>query len=188
MMNDLNILELSPLFNNVFARRYPPFNVSFKIGEQQFDSVYFLADGIYPCWRDFEKSYSIPANLRQEYHNTQQEGVRKCVERLVVVLFQQFQILQRPSKLRGLEEMQKGFKARVVMHNMVVDIRRDAFVSCHRPFPLQNNSLVISERLNVVVTLLAATLGIEEAKSIKEHKRIRDALVDYQWDANGKGV
>jgi Plant transposon protein len=39
MMNDQNILELSPLLNNVIARRYPPFNVSFKIGEQEFDSV-----------------------------------------------------------------------------------------------------------------------------------------------------
>jgi hypothetical protein len=89
----------------------------------------------------------------------------------------------------GLEEMQKVLKTCVVMQNILVDIRRDAFVSCTRPFPLQNNSLVVSERLNVIETLLAATLGIEkEAKCIKKHKRIRDALVDYQWDTNGKGV
>jgi Plant transposon protein len=121
MMNDLNILELSPLFNIVFSRRYPPFNVSFKIGEQEFESIYFLADGIYPSWRSFAKSYSIPANRRQEYYNTQQEGIRKCVERLFGVLFQQFQFLQRPSRLWGLEEMQKVFKVCVVMHNMLVD-------------------------------------------------------------------
>jgi hypothetical protein len=89
----------------------------------------------------------------------------------------------------GLEEMQKVLKACVVMHNVLVDKRRDAFVSCTRPFPLQNNSVVISERLNVVETLLAETLGIEkEAKNIKEHKRMRDALVDYQWDTHGTGV
>jgi Plant transposon protein len=105
MMNDLNIFELSPLFNNVFARRYPPFNVSFKIGEQDFDSVYFLADGIYPSWRVFAKSYSIPANRREKYYNTQQEGVRKCVERLFGLVFQQFQILQRLSRLWGLKGM-----------------------------------------------------------------------------------
>jgi hypothetical protein len=56
-------------------------------------------------------------------------------------------------------------------------------------YPFQNKSLVISERLNVVETLLTATLGIEEeAKGIKEHKRVRDALVDFQWHTNGKGV
>jgi hypothetical protein len=85
--------------------------------------------------------------------------------------------------------MQKGYNACVVMHNMLVDKRRGTLVSCTRPFPLQNNALVVSERLNVVETLLAATLGIEEeAKSIQEHKGIRDALVDYQLDTNGKGV
>jgi Plant transposon protein len=103
----------------------------------------------------------MPANRRQEYYNTQQEGVCKCVECLFGVLFQHFQILQRPSRLWGLEEIQKVFKACVVMHNMLVDIRRDAFVSCTRPFPLQKNSPVISERLNVVETLLAATLGMK---------------------------
>jgi hypothetical protein len=85
--------------------------------------------------------------------------------------------------------MQKVFKACAVLHSMLIDIRLDEFVSCTRPFPPQNNVLVISERLNVVDTLLAATLRIEEeAKSVQEHKRVCDALVDYQWDTNGKGV
>jgi Plant transposon protein len=70
--------------------------VSFKIGEQEFDSVYFLADGIYPSWRVFAKSYSMPANRRQEYYYTQQEGVRKCVEHLFGVYFSSFKFCSVP--------------------------------------------------------------------------------------------
>jgi hypothetical protein len=54
------------------------------------------------------------------------------------------------------------FKACVVKHNMIVDIHRNAFVSCTRPLHLQNYSLVILNRLIAVETLPAATLGIDE--------------------------
>lgn len=85
-MNDLNILSVSPHFSDVLAAHFPPFAVSYDIGEETFDWMYYLADGIYPDYKIFVKSFSNPTARNHKSFSGLQESVRKCVERVFGVL------------------------------------------------------------------------------------------------------
>lgn len=56
VVNDLNILSVSPHFSDVFAGRFPGCTASYEIGQQAFDWLYYLADGICPDYKTFVKT------------------------------------------------------------------------------------------------------------------------------------
>jgi Plant transposon protein len=60
------------------------------IGTMPLTWYYCLADGIYPRWRIFIASITNPRTVKEKAFSKQQEAVRKCVERVFGVLFQQF--------------------------------------------------------------------------------------------------
>ncbi|XP_048501295.1 uncharacterized protein LOC125497681 [Beta vulgaris subsp. vulgaris] len=49
--NDINVLDRSPFFNDVFEGRAPP--VNYVVNDHQYDMGYYLTDGIYPRWAAF---------------------------------------------------------------------------------------------------------------------------------------
>ena len=128
MLNDIDVMWLSPLMNAIKIGTFPPHNVKYKIVEEEFDWYYFLADGIYP------KNYKIfistiqNATKNENVFCSMQEGARKCVERVFGVLFQRFGILNIPARLWCEEEMGFVIKACVLIHNMYVEELRDSFV------------------------------------------------------------
>lgn len=60
--NDLNILDLSYHFINVLSGAFQPVKPAYKISGELFNSYYYLADGIYPSWKYFEKALHIPVS------------------------------------------------------------------------------------------------------------------------------
>lgn len=58
--NDMNVLNLSPLFNDVFKDEAP--NVNFTVNVHEYKHGYYLmilTDGIYPRWYVFVKTVSL---------------------------------------------------------------------------------------------------------------------------------
>ncbi|XP_042016148.1 uncharacterized protein LOC121764151, partial [Salvia splendens] len=55
--NDLNVLNESPLFNDLCAGRAP--NVEFTANHRRYSMGYYLADGIYPRWPVFVKTITL---------------------------------------------------------------------------------------------------------------------------------
>ena len=84
------------------------------------DWIYFLADGIYPEWAIFVKTYSDPLGPKQTTFAKRQEAVRKDVECAFGILVQKFHILQRPLRQWYLENIIDLLHACVIIHNMTI--------------------------------------------------------------------
>ena len=57
-MNDLNILDRSPVFDDIINGIAP--EVNYNVNGREYDLAYYLTDGIYPEWATFIKSISLP--------------------------------------------------------------------------------------------------------------------------------
>ena len=58
--NDLNVLNQSPLFNDVYKGKAP--QCPFTVNNVQYKHGYYIADGIYPEWATFVKSFTCPVD------------------------------------------------------------------------------------------------------------------------------
>ena len=56
--NDINVLNQSPLFIEALKGQAP--QVQFSVNGRQYNTGYYLADGIYPEWAVFVKSIKAP--------------------------------------------------------------------------------------------------------------------------------
>ncbi|KFK36636.1 hypothetical protein AALP_AA4G150700, partial [Arabis alpina] len=82
--NDLNVLDRSPVFDDILEGRAP--SVDYVVNGRQYHMAYYLTDGIYPKWATFIQSISHPQGPKASLFATSQEGVRKDVERAFGVL------------------------------------------------------------------------------------------------------
>ncbi|XP_047979186.1 uncharacterized protein LOC125221101 [Salvia hispanica] len=77
--NDVNVLNNSDLFSEVLNGKASAIN--FIANNRQYKMRYYLADGIYPKWPTFVKTFNRPANEKQSLVAQKQEAARKDVER-----------------------------------------------------------------------------------------------------------
>ncbi|XP_074277044.1 uncharacterized protein LOC141600700 [Silene latifolia] len=89
-LNDINVLERSPLFNDVLEESAPP--VNFSVNGTEYNMGYYLADGIYPGWATFVKTINAPKIQKHRLFAAQQECCRKDVERAFGVLQARFTV------------------------------------------------------------------------------------------------
>ncbi|GJS74267.1 putative nuclease HARBI1 [Tanacetum coccineum] len=82
--NDLTVLNHSPLFDDILDDIAPV--VPFEVNEVTFEKGYYLADGIYPHWAAFVKSFTVARDERNAVFKRRQESARKDVERAFGVL------------------------------------------------------------------------------------------------------
>jgi Plant transposon protein len=195
VMNDLNILNLSRLFSKVLAGTFPPVKALYTIGDQEFDWVYFLTDGIYPKWRTFVQSLSSPTGSSQTRFASKQEYVRKCVECVFVVLFARFRILCTPSRLWDNGDMAEIMSACAILYNMIVVERKDGYSrdgagGMRRARPAGENLIDAAATCSKALQLLAPAeiydfwrrlernAVAEETKNREQHDALVAALVE----------
>uniref|UniRef100_A0A0D3CHV2 Nuclease HARBI1 n=1 Tax=Brassica oleracea var. oleracea TaxID=109376 RepID=A0A0D3CHV2_BRAOL len=83
-MNDLNILDRSPVFDDIINGIAP--EVNFYVNGREYHLAYYLTDGIYPNWATFIQSIRLPQGPKNSLFAKNQEAVRKDVERAFGVL------------------------------------------------------------------------------------------------------
>ncbi|OWY95240.1 Nuclease HARBI1 [Phytophthora megakarya] len=125
-LNDLNILDRSPVFDNLMNGKAP--SVKFEVNGNVYDMAYCLADGIYPDWPVFMKSLLQPRGNKQKKFAEMQEKLRKDVERAFGVLQARWRILAVPCKLHSRLDMAKVMRACIVLHNMICEENRFSHV------------------------------------------------------------
>ncbi|XP_076881329.1 uncharacterized protein LOC143529406 [Bidens hawaiensis] len=82
--NDLNVLEQTPLFNDIESGVAP--DSSFEIDGVKYKYGYYLVDGIYHDYAVFIYSYSAPIGEKRKVFAKAQETARKDIERAFGVL------------------------------------------------------------------------------------------------------
>lgn len=127
--NDINVLHSSPLFTDISRGVWPPRNNEFIINGRKRTMLYYLADGIYPPYAFFLCPYANPLDNKQKTMNRLQEALRKDVERLYGVLTARFHITLRPARFAAVPDLITVATAVAILHNMVVELRRDGYLN-----------------------------------------------------------
>jgi hypothetical protein len=124
-LNDINVLNRSPLLESMLDGSLHELEkeagvVPYKIGDEEFDKLFFLVDGIYPRYVRFVKSFRVPITAEQKRFASWQEAVRKDIERAFGVLKARWQVLARPMHLHKPEEIAMRATCCFILHNMLV--------------------------------------------------------------------
>ena len=122
-MNDLNILDCSPLFDNAIQGVAP--EVDFVVNRHTYKCAYWLADGIYAPYACFVKSIPKPKTRMQRFFSTSQEAKRKDIECAFRILPARFHILTSGCCLWDRVAMGSVIKTCVILHNLVIDYERE---------------------------------------------------------------
>ncbi|XP_056846906.1 uncharacterized protein LOC108858542 [Raphanus sativus] len=121
-MNDLNVLDRSPVFDDIIYGRAP--GVDFTVNGREYNYAYYLTDGIYPEWATFMKSIRLPQGDKNKLFAKKQESVRKDVERAFGVLQARFAVIKNPSNLWDKSKIANIIRACIILHNMIVEDER----------------------------------------------------------------
>jgi hypothetical protein len=174
-LNDINILNRSPLVANILEKMTPAAN--FKINGRDYHQVYFLTDGIYPTWSCFAKPISMPLEAKKQQYTKCQEAIRKDVERTFGILKGKFHILSVPLRFWDRVEIDNVVRCCVIIHNIirvdVVDHLLEEEDEIHIDPP--RKAFAFPEFLNAVSTLQ------DEAR----HFQLQSDLVDHLWSLKG---
>ncbi|GJW39302.1 ALP1-like protein isoform X1 [Tanacetum coccineum] len=103
--NDLNVLYGSPLFDDVLADMTP--EAPFVVNERTYKQGYYLADGIYPTWSTFVKTFSIARDEKTLKFKRVQESARKDIERAFGVLQCRWGIIRQPARALQINTLKR---------------------------------------------------------------------------------
>ncbi|KAI3496374.1 hypothetical protein L2E82_13887 [Cichorium intybus] len=117
--NDLNVLDSSPIFNDILLGKSA--DVPFKVNDSEYPRGYLLTDGIYPNYSTFVKAYQHPIDEKRVLFTQRQESARKDVERAFGVLKKRWTIVQNPSRAWELDNIRKVMYGVIVLHNMIIE-------------------------------------------------------------------
>eukprot|EP00980_Cylindrotheca_fusiformis_P016980 scaffold5160_cov152-Cylindrotheca_fusiformis.AAC.5 len=127
-LNDLNILNLSPLLRSLMDGTFIGLEqeaevVPYNIGDEQFERLFVLVDGIYPDYSRFVKGFKEPLTPPEKVFTQWQEAARKDIERAFGVLQARFQCVARPIHLMSMKKITEMVAASLILHNMCVSDR-----------------------------------------------------------------
>ncbi|ETV69632.1 hypothetical protein H257_14654 [Aphanomyces astaci] len=128
-LNDIKVLDRSPLFHNAVNGTSP--RVIWSLNGHEYNFPYWLADGIYPQFACFLKTYPNPSSRMQKLFASKQEAKRKDIERAFGVLQARFHVLTSGCRLWDRDAMRTVIKACVILHNMIIDFERETGVCPH---------------------------------------------------------
>lgn len=121
--NDINVLNKSPLFIDALIGEAP--RVQFTVNGNQYNTGYYLADGIYPEWKTFVKTIQLSQTDEDILYAARQEEERKDVERAFGVLQSRFNIVCRPAWMWQRGDVINIMEACVILHNMIVEDEKE---------------------------------------------------------------
>ncbi|GJX43919.1 nucleotide-binding alpha-beta plait domain-containing protein [Tanacetum coccineum] len=116
---DINVLDNSPLFDDFLDDKASV--APYVVNGVGFEKGYYLADGIYPQWATFMKSFMVANDAKHAYFKKRQESARKDVERAFGVLEGRWGIIQQPARQYHVNTIRRIMYSCIIMHNMILE-------------------------------------------------------------------
>nr|GEV57966.1 ATP-dependent DNA helicase PIF1-like [Tanacetum cinerariifolium] len=182
--NDINVLDNSPLFDDLLndTAHVLPYVVN-GVG---YEKGYYLADGIYPQWATFVKSFTIANDAKHAYFKKRQECARKDVERAFGVLQGRWGIIQQPARsyhVNTLRRVMKDLVFPVVLIHLLIKSCKTTSgkksMSSEATSP-DNHMFAVDRRLNIMSggSTSSNKATLDESASAKELKSDSPLFLD----------
>ncbi|XP_024004777.1 uncharacterized protein LOC112081941 [Eutrema salsugineum] len=187
-LNDINVLERSPVFDDILQGRAP--KVQYWVNGHKYNLAYYLTDGIYPKWATFVQSVSLPQDPKSQCFATCQESVRKDVERAFGVLQARFAIIRNPALFWDKVKIGKIMRASIILHNMIVENERDHY-NLHDIEEFQGSESTRTSQVDMGYSTTMSTnilnmIGIRnEVRDNQIHERLKADLIQHIWNKFG---
>uniref|UniRef100_A0A0D3CB57 DDE Tnp4 domain-containing protein n=1 Tax=Brassica oleracea var. oleracea TaxID=109376 RepID=A0A0D3CB57_BRAOL len=183
-LNDINVLDQSPVFDDILQGLAP--KVKYVVNGHNYRLPYYLTDGIYQNWATFFQSIRDPQGQKASLFATQQEHVRKDVERAFGVLQARFAIVKNPALLWDKIKIGKIMRACIILHNMIVEDERDGYtqfdVSIFQQPESNRSAQVDFSYSDQMPTNLGNVMGMmtirNEVRDNQIHQRLKADLVE----------
>nr|GFB03167.1 protein ALP1-like isoform X1 [Tanacetum cinerariifolium] len=130
--NDINVLDNSSLFDDLLDDLAPV--VSYVVNGVEYRNGYYLADGIYPEWASFVKSFTVATDLKHTYFKQRQESVRKDVERAFGVLQGRWGLIQQLARVYEVNTLRRIMYDGIIMHNMILEDQNMSIVDLNHVY------------------------------------------------------
>ncbi|XP_048602119.1 putative nuclease HARBI1 [Brassica napus] len=188
-LNDINVLDRSPVFDDIIYGRAP--QVNFSVNGTEYHLAYYLTDGIYPKWATFIQSIPIPQGPKAVLFAQRQEAVRKDVERAFGVLQARFAIVKNPALSWDKVKIGKIMRACIILHNMIVENERDEYsqydVSDFQQGEGSRSSHVDLNYSTDIPTNIANQMGVRtRIRDRQTHQQLKGDLVEHIWRKFGR--
>ena len=184
-LNDLNVLDRSPVFDDILEGRAP--RVKYVVNGHRYKLAYYLTDGIYPKWSTFIQSITLPQTPKQELFAKVQEATRKDVERAFGVLQARFAIVKNPALSMNKAKIGKIMRACIILHNMIVENERDGYIrydiSEFAEGNVTRSSEVETERPTNLNNMFPNRNDLRDRQI---HERLKNDLIENIWNKFGE--
>ncbi|XXQ33541.1 DDE Tnp4 domain-containing protein [Plasmodiophora brassicae] len=185
-LNDLNVLDRSPVLNSQITGEMP--TVLYSVGQNEYSVPYYLVDGIYPGIHCFMSTISNPSSRAQKLFATKQEAKRKDIERAFGILQHRFHILTIPMKLWHRDALCVVVKTCVILHNLIIDYERkhsidSTYIEGSEYVP--EHPFVIVPAKDEELSADAKLVNMSRIHNRSMHARLKEDLVEHLWSMFG---
>ncbi|GKC40705.1 ALP1-like protein isoform X1 [Tanacetum coccineum] len=144
--NDINVLDNSSLFDDLLDDKAPV--APFVVNGVGYEKGYYLADGIYPQWGTFVKSFTVENDAKHSYFKKRQKSARKDIERAFGVLQGRWGIIQQPARQYHVNNIRRIMYSCIILHNMILEDQKMAVTNWNEVYvnPLRNMQRTWVER------------------------------------------
>ncbi|XP_057790696.1 uncharacterized protein LOC131007794 [Salvia miltiorrhiza] len=195
--NDINVLDQSPVFDDILEGRAP--KVNYIVNGRERNIGYYLTDGIYPQWAAFIKSIPAPQLRKHQLFAQHQEAARKDVERAFGVLQARFAFIKRPCLIWDRDIMGKIMIACIIMHNMIMEDERSNYLNYHDPTEFIEDRLRQNTRrsedgeetndfmhsTNRIASLASYMRTRSQLRNREDHSSLLHDLIEHIWQKFG---
>nr|GEV63300.1 hypothetical protein [Tanacetum cinerariifolium] len=157
--NDINILDNYSLFDDLLDALAPV--VPCVVNGVEYRNGYYLADGIYPEWACFIKSFTVATDPKHTYFKQRQKSARKDVERAFGVLQGRWRIIQQPAGAYEVNTLRRIMYAGIIMHNMILEDQNMSIVDLNHVYSYPARGFYENKEVSGVIWYYDKESGVD---------------------------
>ena len=158
------------------------------VNGKQYNTGYYLADGIYLEWVVFVKSISMPISDKDKLFAQEREAKRKDIERAFGVLRRRWCILKRPARLYDRGQLERVVLACIVLHNMIVEDEKEEDIEENLDLNETPSTVIVDEPEFSPDDYVPFQRVLDKDDKIRDcsaHLQLKRDLVEHIWNKNG---